>query len=447
MRIERVFLVVALVLGLGGIVYAYATSPTRLTVAVGPADLSDHRLMQAFAEQLKAQRVAIRLRVIPVTDMREAAQIMERGGADLAVVRPDVANPQNGLTLAILRDASAILLTPTASKVTELSDLDGRKLGVVTGHEADPNFIGTVLRHFDLDAPSVAVVPIARDRAIAALKAKQIDAVALVAPPTSPFASDFVRDAAREFNGKLAIIPIENADAIAQRSLVLSQSTIPEGIWGGRPKQPDREIKTVGVSYRLMARSDLDRSVVALLTESLFQMRSRLAVESRSADLMRPPETDPTTSATLPNHPGAVDYFQREQQSVMDRYGDWIYLLAFFGSGLASIAAWLGQRFRRQRREQIDDVLDRLLAILADARAAETGVRLDEITVEIDALLAVAVGHARTGTTSSRATNAIALAMDGARAAVADRRRQIEMPNAAALAARRDSVPRLVTLT
>lgn len=442
---ELALLSAAVMLILAGIGYLYLTSPTWVTVAVGPVESPDDKLMRAFARQLREQRAGIRLKVVHVTDVREAAQALDGGKADLAVVRPDVLVPESGLTLAILRDASAIVLAPPQSGITDLNQLAGKRLGVAVGHQADPSFVTLILQHFDLDT-SVVVVPMRRDDLLPALQKGELDAVAIVAPPSGTVASGFVRAVAQAYGGNVTILPIETPDAIAQRSPAVVSSTIPEAVWGGRPKRPDHEIKTVGVSYRLMGRADADRGTMAQVTESLFQMRSRLVGSARSALLMRAPETETSTSAMLPNHPGAIDYFQREQQSFTDKYGDWIYLVAFFGSGLVSGSVWLWQRFRRERRELIDDVLDRLLTILVEARGAETLERLDELTVETDDLLSVSVSHARSGAAGNRVTTALVLAIDGARAAIDARRRVIS--GLAADPARRDAHgPRLVTMS
>ncbi|TDR90467.1 TAXI family TRAP transporter solute-binding subunit [Enterovirga rhinocerotis] len=427
-RSDGLLLVAALVLGAMGLGYVYFTSPTELTVAVGPAGSAEERLILAFGQQLKAQKIPIRLRLEPVAGVKEAAERLDAGKADLAVVRPDVRVPENGLTLAILRDAATILIAPKEAKIEDVTGLVGKRLGIVTGHEADPALVATLLRHFDLEPPAVSFVELPRQDAAQALKEHRVDAIALIAAPTGAAASGLVREVAHAFGGEIAILPVENPDGITQRSPFLSATTIPEGIWGGRPKQPADEIKTIGVAYRLMAHSDTDRSLVSTLVEALFQMRSRLAVKTRLANFMRPPEMDTASSATsamLPNHPGAVDYFQRETQSVMDRYGDWIYLGAFFGSGAISALAWSVQRFRRRRREVIDDVLDRLLDILADARKAETTETLDLLTNEVDDLFRTAVEHARDGQADNRTTSAIVLALDGARSAIDERRRKI----------------------
>lgn len=443
-RKETLFLAVAMLLALLGFTFVYLSAPTRLSVAVGPAGNADDTLMQTFARLLGQQKTGIRLRIHPVPDVREAAQALERGQVDLAIVRPDVAIPQNGLTMAVMRESAVIIVAPSKPKLTKLPDFAGKKLGVVLSHEADPALIATLLKHFDLETPDVTIVPMAAAQALPALKKGQIDAVALIAPPSGTTASDFVRGLLKAYDGRITFVGIDEADAIAERNPALSVVTVPAGSWGGRPKQPAEEIKTLGVSYRLMARSEIDRSTISVATQYLFQMRSRLAAVTRAANFMKAPDNDTQTSAMLPNHPGAVDYFQREQETFMERYGDLVYLLAFFGSGIASAMAWIRQRFIRQRREEIDDVLDRLLTILAEARAAESLGRLDELSVEIDSLLAVAVGHARTGATDSRATSALVLAIDGARAAIADRRR--EVAGGLALPPHRDGAgPRLIT--
>lgn len=447
MSTDKLFLIVALVLTAAGLGYAYYNSPTTVSIAVGPAGSADDKLIRAFADQLKEQRASLRVRVVPVSDIAAAADRLDRGNAQFAVIRPDVKLPPEGLTVAVLRDAAIIVLAPQSSGIKEAGDLAGKALGVVRGHDADPALLTMILSHFEFET-AVTIVPLERDAVVPALKDGRIQAAAIVAPASGTIASEFVRAIMRAYGGQVSVLSVESPDAISQRSPILVSATIPEGVWGGRPKQPDREVKTVGVSYRLMARTDADRNVVALLAEQLFQMRSRIAVVARSANLMRAPDMDSSASATsaiLPNHPGAVDYFQRETQSFMDRYGDWVYLFAFFGSGLASAAMWFVQRFRRQRREVIDDVLDRLLAILAEARTAEEAGRLDGMTGEVDELLRVAVAHARTGAAGSKTTSALMLALEGARSAIDDRRRHIESTSIEP--PRRGGPPRLVTMS
>ena len=427
-RPERIYLYAAVLLGLAGLLFVYLTSPTRLTVAVGPRGGPDAVLMGAFARGLDEDRLGLRLRVVEVADEREAAETLDRSGAELAVVRPDVLLPRSGLTVAILREAAAIIVAPEGGKVDDIPALAGRRLGIVTSHEADPAFLTTLLTHYDLPPPTTTLVPLPRADAVAALKARRIDAVAIVAQPAGMVASEFVREIGRAYDGKITILPVDEASAIAQRYATLEEVTVPSGIWGGRPRQPDEEIKTAAVSYRLMARAGLDRAQVSEVAQYLFQMRSRLSATARSANYMRAPETDTSTSATLPNHPGAVDYFQREQKTFFERYGDWIYLVAIFGSSAVSLLAWVRGRFSRHRREKIEDVLDRILAMVPEARDADGIERLRALDVELDGLFGAAVIYMRSGRASHRISGALTLSLDTARSAVATRERSLAEP-------------------
>ncbi len=222
------------------------------------------------------------------------------------------------------------------------------------------------------------------------------------------------------------IVSIPDGEAIVQRLPELQAVTIAAGTFGGRPKRPDEEVKTVGASYRLMARASLSRDTAASVTQHLFELRSRLAAMVPTANLMKAPDFDSAaeaTSARLPIHPGAVDYYEREQQTFLQRYEDWVYLVAFFGGGLGSAVAWLGQRFAREQRARIDAVLDRLLAILIEARGTQDPAALEALAVEIDGLVIDVVRHARAHDTDVRTMSALILAVDAARAAVAECRR------------------------
>ena len=439
-RRDGLFLVGAVVLlALAGL-YFYWTRPTPLTVAAGPRDTADARLIEAYAALLAREKRSIRLAVTYQDDVRDAATALQEGRADLAVVRPDVRTPENGLTLAVLRDEVLIVAAPEAAGIADLPGLARKRLGVVARHGADTAFVQSLLRYYDLKpmaadavgplaADGIVLVPLAADGVAAALAERRVDAVAVVAGPASPSALALMRAVEGVAKDrKIVFAGVPDGEAIAQRSPETPAVTIPAGTFGGRPKRPEEELKTVGVSYRLMARDDLRRETAAAVTQYLFEKRTHLAAAAPSASLLKSPDFDSAitaTSARLPNHPGAVDYFQREQLTFFQAYGDWVYLAMFGGGSIFSAAAWLGQRLRRKRRALVDIVLDRLMDILAEARESTTAAALDEWALEIDSLVLHAVRYARLRTTDTRTMSALILAIDSARSAVADRRRAL----------------------
>src|SRR3954452_3734016 len=167
-----------LTLALTAIAYWYFASPTRFTVAVGPRDSVEARLVSAFAEALADRRRDIRLKVVTFDDVRQSAEALRQHKVDLAVVRPDVFLPDNGLTLSILREEALLILAPEASKIKEMADLERKRLGVVSHHEADFPVLTTILAHYDLSPPNITLVPLGPDEVEAAFSGKRIDALA-----------------------------------------------------------------------------------------------------------------------------------------------------------------------------------------------------------------------------------------------------------------------------
>ena len=72
-------------------------APTRLTVAVNKQDNEETEVLVAYAHALDEQKKDIRFRIQKFNGYRETAEALERGTVDLALVRPDVLYPANGL--------------------------------------------------------------------------------------------------------------------------------------------------------------------------------------------------------------------------------------------------------------------------------------------------------------------------------------------------------------
>ena len=111
-------IVIALVLlcaGVGGAIYHVSPQPpTHLRMAVGPPSGEDTRVVQAIAAQFARDRANIRLNTNVVAGgTREAAAAIDKGEADLAVVRRDTGMPKDGKVVAILRKNVVAFIVPS----------------------------------------------------------------------------------------------------------------------------------------------------------------------------------------------------------------------------------------------------------------------------------------------------------------------------------------------
>ncbi|MCJ2008772.1 TAXI family TRAP transporter solute-binding subunit [Methylobacterium sp. J-092] len=432
-RQDWLLLGLALVLVSAALATYHLTRPTTLTVAAGPNGGTEPALLRAYADELARRRLGIRLKVVSYDGVRESAEALKAGKADLAVVRPDVAVPGNALTLAVLRDLSAFVAAPSSAGIKGFPDLAGKRLGMLASRTADRALVGTLLAHHDLELmtempvgtvppKAVALVALEETEVADALRDHRIDALALVTTPTSPVAMRMV-SLVKEDGGdeEVALFGVPDSAAVLARWPRLQSVTLPAALFGGNPRVPAEDVATVGSSYRLMARADLSRSLAAEVTQHLFEMRTALADTVPAADAVTFPAYEHTagaTSARLPIHPGAIDYYEREQETFIERYESWIYLIAILAGGVGSTVAWLRQRLGRIRRERIEVATGRLLELRSEARRETDPGRLEAMAAEVDDLAATVARQALNRPTELRILGAANVAIDATRSTV-----------------------------
>jgi TRAP-type uncharacterized transport system substrate-binding protein len=449
LRREALILAAVAILIAGAVAVWSLLQATVLTVAVAPRDGTEPELIKAYADALEAGSEGVRLKILPFDDVRESAAALQDGRADLAVVRPDVLLPTNGLTLAILRDQAMVIASPDQAGIKSFPKLAGKRLGIAAHRTADLSLLKNLLSYYGLTLETETAAGMPRDRAVhlvrveqeavaAAFREKRIDAFVSIIAPSAPKALAMVgavRSVAR--TGKVEFVAVEDDGAVIERFPKLQSVTVPGGLFGGDPKLPSDDVKTVGASYRLMARASLSRVVAADVTQHLFEKRTAAAQVTDAADYIQAPAYDTTaaaTSARIPIHPGAIDYYEREQHGFVDRYGDTLYLLGALGGGLVSLLAWIRQRLSGLRREGIDEIIDRLVDVTGLARAARTTGEIEALTVEVDGLAADVVRYARTREPDARTLSAATIAIDTARATLADSPRRDAGPSRPATA-------------
>src|SRR3954468_1289141 len=102
--------------GLAAIGYHLSTQPTELTIAVGPPNSEDTRVVQSIAAQFAREQFNIRLQTKVLDGGPPAASAaIDSGQADLAVVRRDAGMPKDGQAVAILRKNVVVFIVPAGA--------------------------------------------------------------------------------------------------------------------------------------------------------------------------------------------------------------------------------------------------------------------------------------------------------------------------------------------
>jgi TRAP-type uncharacterized transport system substrate-binding protein len=210
----------------------YIARPTTLAIAVGPPNSEDVRVVAAIGRQLGRERAPIRFRVIERDGAAEAAAAIDKGDADLAVVRRDLAMPKTGEAVAILRRNVVGLIAAPGAKLEKIGDLAGRKIGIVGRERANIGLLQAILTHYEVPASGVASVEIDPENIAGAVRDGAVDVLLVAAPITSRRFPDAVAALSRAGEPPV-FLPIEHAEAIAQHHGVYDSTEIVAAALGG----------------------------------------------------------------------------------------------------------------------------------------------------------------------------------------------------------------------
>jgi len=126
-----------------------------LKVAVGPADSDNAKLIEAIACHLEHDGGRIRFVILPVDDLAQSATALEQGRADLAVIRSDIAIPQNGATVVILHNDIAVLAAPAGSTITKAAALLKKRVGLFPATASNATLLDAILAAYNIDPETI----------------------------------------------------------------------------------------------------------------------------------------------------------------------------------------------------------------------------------------------------------------------------------------------------
>ena len=340
--------------------YAYS-QPVKLTIAVGPPEGDDAKIIEAIARRLQSRHEPLQLKVVLEDGSQQASDSVDAGRTDLAVSRGDlVKQPNAGLILTLHRDPVTILAT-RASGIKKIVDLKGRRVGVIrVNSNADlvsnnAELLKSVLSYYSITPAMLSIVPLTIADLPQAVADKRIEALFVVAPSGEALAMKAVEVMGMNQAAGPVFVPISEPDALVLANPRLVKDEIVRGTYGGDPAKPSVAVPTISVSHNIVASNSLSDSRVANLTRSIFGLKNILSRDIKLAARMEAPSTN--KDAATPIHPGAAAYIDDEEKSFFDRFGDLFYIGTMLIGVLASaIAALFGRRSSAARNDALKHI-------------------------------------------------------------------------------------------
>ncbi len=373
----------AIFMGLLGI-WLFSAKYT-LSIAAGPADGYGTRFVAALNEAFKPEEPRIRFKPLVTADSSASAKALEQDKVDLAILRSDVRPPPNGLVIVILRRDAVGLLVPGKSDIKGFGDLANKSVALLPGSHFNTELFDNLLAFHGVDAKTVKRETLSGNALTDALKKKSIDAVFGIGPLGIGPLVDALADMRRaDPRGKAPVfLPVDDASGYVKAHPAMETLDVPKGAFGGTTPVPDDDDTTLALTWRLIAKDTMLDAVAGELARMLIVSKGRLSLLMPTAHQIIAPDTD-DKSPYLPLHPGAAAYYNDDQESWIDRFEDVFYLVAMFGSIIASIGAGAAGYFRRHNHREAD-IKD--LAILIHTLATDPNYDPDAAEKQLNALV------------------------------------------------------------
>ena len=304
-------------------------------------------------------------------------------------------------------------------KVTQLA---GKRIGIVTGNEATADLLGVVLNHYGVPLDKVQLSQIDPANLADAVQKNTVDVIFVAAAATGAAIGDAVKAATQ--NGVApTFIEIDQADGIAKRNIAFDSVEIDAGTFGGVPPTPDDKLTSLSFPEYLVARKSFDHAAIADLAKVIYTSRLAIAAQLDGDVKIEAPSTDKDADALV--HQGALDYLNDDQKSFFDKYGDDIFygMLIFpvFGSAIAGVASYLRSDSRTRRLRLLQRVLD----LVRKVHAAQALEAIEHLQVEADNLVIAIIHLSEHEEFDESVRMSFSFALDQLRFAIAARRTAI----------------------
>jgi TRAP transporter TAXI family solute receptor len=407
--------------------YYFAVRPVTLKIAGGPPNSDDGKVVQRLTQAFVQNKSYVRLRPVPTESAVASAEALAQGKVDLAIIRGDLEVPKNAQAVATLRKNFVVLWAPPAKakgkrsgpKITKISQLAGRKVGVIGKTEANVNLLKVILQQYGVDPSKVEIVQFPVTDLAEAIHSQKADVYLAAGPLNSKITAEAIVASVKESGGDPTFLAIDASEAIAQNHPAYEAAEIPSGTFGSA-ERPDDEVKTISFAHHVVARKGISEVTIAAFTRQLFAIRQQLMSEFPLAAKIETPDTD--KDAVIPVHPGAAAFVDGEEKTFLDRYSDFIWWGLMALSATGSIGAWFAGYLKKDERDTHSHLREKLLDMIAVARKSESAEELDRMQTEADDILRDTLRCFESGAIEAGSLTAFNIALEQFHNAVYDRK-------------------------
>ncbi len=383
MNYSRFFFISSLTLALllvSGYFYQRTHQQWHVNIAAGKAGSDSYTLIRALKKAVQRKHPYIHINLIASLGGTPNMHLLEAEEVGFATIQSDTVVTADIKMIARLYSNIFQFIVHTDSGIQALSELTGKSIAVPFSMQGRAPSFKLLMNHYGYNENTLNIIPMSDSAAEFALKQGAIDAIFRVAPPGNEKISAIIKQTPTR------VLPIKQTVAIHLKNPSLHTDIIPLGSYSGSPPLPSEELPTVSIRKLLVAHSNAPNSVVKAITETLFEQKKELLIDTKLASFIQPPNL--TGNSFLPIHSGAQRYFDRESPSFLEEQAEPMALILTVIVGLISLLLNL----RAQRRQvRVKELNNELLKMLKKAESLHDKQQLQNMADRLNTILKNAV--------------------------------------------------------
>jgi TRAP transporter TAXI family solute receptor len=331
----------------------------KVRIAAGRQGSGVYRLGTALAEVFGGVD-GVRASVVEGQDNRNSLQRLLDGEAELAIAFSDSEGDGEVRTLVPLYELYLYIIVWADGGVSDVPSLKGRTVGAGPVGSGTDSVARRLLGHYEFADGAVSVVNDSHRTISKAFLKHELDAVFLLGSVESKAVARMLRAPGTKLlslDDPERVAPV--MDGIVSKHPFVVSHIIPKHLFGAKPAEPTG---VIGVHALLVARSELRDDLARSLTRSVFAHKVQLGRQVRR--LREISERFDPQLLRFPLHPGAAQYYRRDEPPAILEWADTISLfitVVLLGwSAFAAVAA----RGRRKRKGFLDGFYHDFQAII-----------------------------------------------------------------------------------
>ncbi|MCZ6677050.1 MAG: TAXI family TRAP transporter solute-binding subunit [Candidatus Poribacteria bacterium] len=329
----------------------------HLTIATAGKGGEYYAFGETLAQVITKHQPKIQIRVRETEGSLKNMILLHAKAVDFAIVQSDTPATLSARAVASLFPEMFHLIAAKEADIQRVRDLKGKRMAVMPAGSGSHRIFNQLIQHHGLTTEDFQHVQLRPENVLNAFDQGIIDAVFHIIGLGNHMTRDLLE------TGRVKLVPIDGVMGMRVSQPYFEATHIPQAAYSGYPPIPERNLPTASVRAMLLAHYQVDKSIVHEITRILYEHRNELVTANSQAATIRKP--DPGEDLSLPLHPGAKAYYNKDKPGFLRKYADSMALMLSVIILIAS-GGWQFRLRLQQRQKNRADIHVREIVNLID---------------------------------------------------------------------------------